>query len=368
MKRFTSLLTGGLLLCLLSFMKLSAQVVMAVQVPPAGVMMQSQLWNMVLTNSYTYPVSVTLMMRLSDAHTGQPVLTGVSRSLQLSVGAKQIQVKDVLPVAYEYLSPVADRRETALLAPGNYTVCYSVVLTGDTHSQPASEDCRNFTVEPLSPPILNTPVNNALVETLLPQFTWIPPTPLNIFTDLNYDLVIAEVAENQSAEEAIQVNMPVYRVSNLRQPFLNYPSGAPALDTGITYAWMITSNNGRQFAAQTNTWIFRMKQSGLIVHDDLSAFVQLRREGNDVMNCTGSVKCSYVNDAGDEKVRYEILSLEDNNRIIRHGNISLQPGNNMIVLPLDKGNRLSDGKLYLFRLYNGRAEKWEMQFIYHPAP
>ncbi|MBS0030638.1 hypothetical protein ACTJJ0_24245 [Chitinophaga sp. 22321] len=368
MNKFRSLLAGGFLFCLLASMKLHAQVVMAAQVPPAGIIQQSQLWNMVLTNLYPGSVRVSVIMRLSEVNTGQGILTGFSNEIELPAGAKQIQLKDLIPVSYEYLSPVADRRENALLMPGNYSVCYSVIVSGDKSGQPATEDCRNFTVEPVSPPMLNTPVNEALLDALLPQFTWIPPAPLNLFSDLNYDLVLVEMGVDQSAEEAVQVNIPVYRVSNLRQPFMNYPAGAPALDTGITYAWMVTANNGRQFAAQTNTWTFRMKQSGMVSQEDLSAYVQLKRNSNDVMNCGDVLKCSYVNDAGDEQVKYEITSLENDNHIVRQGNISLQPGTNMIELSLSRGSRLSAGKLYMFRLHNGRSENWEIKFVYHPAP
>lgn len=367
MNKRSTLLAGGFLCSLFLSLKLSAQVVMAVQVPPAGIIQQSQLWNMVLTNLYSYPVNVNLMMRVSDAGNGQGVFTGVSRGLVLPAGAKQIQLKDVRPVEYEYLSPVADRRENALLAPGRYTVCYSATIMGDKTDRPASEDCRSFTVEPVSPPMLNTPVNSALLDITLPQFTWLPPAPLTLFSDLNYDLVVVSVDESQSAEEAVQVNMPVYRVSNLRQPFMSYPAGAPALDTGITYAWMVTANNGRQFAAQTNTWTFRIRNNGLLVHDDLTSFVQLKRNGNEIVNSGATMKCSYVNDAGDTKVKYEIISLEDNNRIVRHGNVALQPGTNMMALPLEKGSRLSSGKLYQFNLYNGRGETWELKFIYQAA-
>lgn len=368
MNRIKSLFITGLLLCLFSSVRLRAQVVMSVQVPPAGIIQQSQLWNMVLTNSYSNVVTVTVMMRLSDAGSGQPVLTGISRSIQLAAGAKQLQLKDVVPVEYEYLLPVADRRENALLPPGNYNVCYSVVIMGDKTEHPVAEDCVNFIVEPVSPPMLNTPANDALVSTPLPQFTWIPPTPLNLFTDLNYDLLLVEVYPNQSAEEAVQINIPVYRVAGLRQPFINYPAGAPALDTGITYAWMVTSSNGRQFAAQTGTWTFRMKQPAMVLHDDPAAYVQLKRSsGGSVINCGNTVKCTYVNDAGDDKVKYEILSLEDNNRIMRHGNVTLQAGTNMIALSLDKGSRLATGKLYVFRLYNSRAESWEIKFLYNPS-
>jgi hypothetical protein len=366
MNRFKAQLVGGLFICLLLSLKLCAQVVMSVQVPPAGIIQQSQLWNMVLTNSYASPVMVTVMMRLSDAGTGQPVLTGLSRTIELAGGARQLHLNDVSPVAWEYLSTVADRRENALLPPGRYVACYSAVVSGSKADNPVTEDCVNFIVEPVSPPLLNTPVNNDLVEAPQPQFTWIPPTPLNLFTDLNYDLVLVEVDTNQSAEEAIQLNMPVYRISNLHQPFINYPAGAPVLDTGITYAWMITANNGRQFAAQTNAWVFRMKRPGNAVHEDLAAFVELKRTGNKVINCGNMVKCSYVNEPADKKVRYEIRSLEENNRVVRHGNINLQPGTNMIALPLDKGSRLLSGKLYVFSLYNSRAEDWGMKFIYNP--
>ncbi|MFY0254918.1 hypothetical protein ACDQ55_13305 [Chitinophaga sp. 30R24] len=366
MKRIKSP-AGVLLLSLLLSMKLSAQVVMSAQVPPAGILQQSQLWNMILTNSSPTPLMATVMLRLTDAVSGQPVLTGVSRAIQLTAGAKQLQLKDLGPVSYEYLSPVADRREYALLPPGKYTVCYSVVVSGDKSDHPVAEDCLNFIVEPVSPPQLNMPANKALLEAPLPQFTWIPPAPMNLFSDLNYDLVLVTMEENQSAEEAVQINIPVYRVSSLRQPFMNYPAGAPALDTGITYAWMVTANNGRQYAAQTNTWTFRMKRPANVLHDDLTAYVALKRNDSQVINCGNTVKCSYVNDAGDVKAKYEILALEDNNHVIRHGNVALQPGTNMMSVSLDNGNRLSGGKLYVFRLYNNRAETWEMKFIYNDS-
>ena len=363
MTRKKALASGTLLLLLLS-MKLNAQVAMSAQVPPAGILQQSQLWNMVVTNAASTPLTATIMLRLMDAVTGQPVLTGTSRAIQLSVGAKQLQLKDVGPVSYEYLSPVADRRENALLPPGKYKVCYSIVVTGDKSMRPQTEDCLSFVVEPVAPPQLNTPVNAALLDASQPQFTWIPPAPVNLFSDLNYDLTLVALYENQSPLEGVQVNMPVYRVSSLRQPFMTYPAGSPALDTGITYAWMVTANNGRQYAAQTDVWTFRVKRPANSIVDDLTSFVELRRNASQVINCGKSVKCSYVNDAGDEKATYEIVSLEDKNRVIRHGNINLQPGTNMIVLPLDTGSRLSAGKLYVFRLFNSRSETWEMKFIY----
>jgi hypothetical protein len=304
------------------------------------------------------------MMRLMDAVTGQPVLSGTSRPVILGTGARQLQLKDLGPISYEYLSPVADRRDNALLPPGKFRVCYSVVVMGDKSMGPQAEDCLNFVVEPVAPPQLSNPANASLVEELLPHFTWIPPAPVNLFADLNYDMVLVSLYESQSPVEAVQTNIPVYRASALHQPFLNYPGGAPALDTGVTYAWMITANNGRQYAAQTDVWTFKVKSVSQAEQVDLTTYIELKRSSNQVVNCSRSLKYSYVNDAGDSKVRYEIVCLDQNNRAVKHGNISLQQGNNMGELPLDRGGRLSDGQLYAFRLYNSRNEIWEMKFIY----
>jgi hypothetical protein len=238
---------------------------------------------------------------------------------------------------------------------------------GDKSMRPQSEDCLNFVVEPVAPPQLSSPANTSVVEEVMPHFTWIPPAPINLFSDLNYDMVLVQLFENQSPVEAVQTNMPVYRTSSLRQPFLSYPAGAPALDTGVTYAWMITANNGRQYAAQTDVWTFKMKSVAKEESIDLTGYVELRRNSNQIINCSKAVKCSYVNDAGDAKVAYQIISLDKTNDVIKYGNVNLKEGTNLIELPLDKGRKLSDGKLYVFRLFSSRNEVWEMKFIYHTA-
>ncbi len=355
------------MLCLLFVTNASAQVTMAVQVPPAGVMQQSQLWNMMLVNAATNTVSVRIMLRLTDAGNAQPVLTAVTRSIPLSPGGRQLQLKDINPVQYEYLSPVADRRENGLLAPGNYVACYSVMIDGDKSEKPAVEDCIPFTVEPVSPPLLNTPEDTARLETRLPQFSWLPPAPLNLFTDLNYELRVVEVRADQSAAEAIQQNIPVYIGTGLRNPVMTYPSGAVALDTGRTYAWMVIANNGRLFAAQTEVWTFSLKDTSIAKTPDDGGYVLLKREIDGVMgNCSGALKCIYVNDPGDDNVRYEIIALDDENQVAQSGSFHLSHGDNRLELQLGKGRRLAAGKHYTFVLYNSRNEQWRMNFAFNP--
>ncbi|WP_440135645.1 hypothetical protein [Chitinophaga sancti] len=271
-------------------LRAAAQVSMTVQLPPTGVMQKAQLWNILLVSAAASPIRVHLAVRVTDAQTNQPILTGVSRTVTLNKGAKQVQIGDVSPVTYEYLSPTADRSANGLLTAGTYLACYSVMQEAGDASTLIAEDCLPFAVEPVSPPILNSPANESVVEGNLPQFTWLPPAPLTIFSDLNYNFTIVELRNGQSAAEAIQQNIPVYRSVHNKNMFVNYPVSAVALDTSKKYAWTVIANNGNQFAAQTEVWTFNISnvQPDKIITEE-AAYVQLKR-GLDapLITCSGT--------------------------------------------------------------------------------
>lgn len=343
-----------------------AQVSMTVQLPPVGVLVKPQLWNVMLVNAGNRSTAVRLLLRLSDAGTTQPVLTAVTRTVVLNPGANQLQEKDLAPVQYEYLMMTTDRRPEGMLSPGNYLACYSVVLDGDKAGQPATEDCIPFAVEPLSPPLLNMPADAAVLEQRLPQFTWIPPAPLQLFTDLNYELVVTEMRDGQSAAEAVQSNIPVYRAPALRQVFAAYPSGGVPLDTGRTYAWTVKAYNGRQFAAQTEIWTFRLNSKALMPEYN-SPYVSLKREVDGVVtNCGNVLRFAYTNETMETNAHYSVISLDNGNREIMSGTVALQPGSNLLELKLRKSGKLKSGAYYALVLQNSRDERWRMNFNYNP--
>lgn len=341
-----------------------AQVSMTVQLPPTGVMQKAQLWNMLLVSTSSTPILVKIEMRMTDASTNQPILTGMSRTITLNKGAKQIQAGDVTPVTYEYLSAAADRSQNGLLTAGNYIACYSVVLLSGDASTLLTEDCLPFAVEPVSPPLLNSPADQSIVEGNLPQFTWIPPAPLSIFSDLNYDFIIVELRNGQSAPEAIQANIPVYRSVHNKNLFVNYPASAVALDTAKKYAWTVTAKNGSVFAAQTDIWTFKIKGIDVAkTTTESAAYILLKKELDATQfSCSGTLQVGYSNDAADTTVNYEILSLDAGGGVIQSGSLSLTRGQNQLKIVL-KG--LSNNQHYLFRLQNGRKEYWNAKFIYN---
>ncbi|WP_217603522.1 hypothetical protein [Chitinophaga sp. GbtcB8] len=352
------------LLLLAMSLRVGAQVSMTVQLPPAGVLLKAQLWNIVLVSAAGQPQYVRITLRLMDAQTNQPVLTGITRSITLNKGAKQLQVGDVMPVQYEYLSAAIDRSVNGLLPAGNYLACYSIIVSNDKSGNQPGEDCIPFTIEPVSPPLLNTPADQSVLESRLPQFTWLPPAPANMFNDLNYEMVLTEVHPGQSAQEAIQQNIAIYRAPRLKNIFVNYPAGAVALDTAKQYAWSVVARNGNLFAAQTEVWTFQIQEANAHTTMMNSGYVQLKKglDGT-VINCS-KLQCIYDNEAGDSTVPYELIALEDNNRVVYTGKLNVNPGDNRLEVPLNKRKALDGGRSYLFRLHNARNEYWQVKFIY----
>ena len=240
-----------LLLALLS----NAQVIVNVQLPPAGMIHKDQLWNLVLVNN-NISIDAAIALDIQDAATGQTVLSAVSSSFILGKGIKNINVKDAQPVQYNYLAADFTGRYLPL---GTYVACYRVIRKDPKEKAPLGDECVTINISPLSLPLLNTPADMSVLETSYPLFTWLAPGPIDMFDNLNYDLLIAEIFPGQSPAEAILYNTPVYTNNNLRITSQNYPSSFSKLKAGQQYAWQVTARNGLNYSAQTEVWSFSIQ-------------------------------------------------------------------------------------------------------------
>jgi hypothetical protein len=342
-----------------------AQVSMTLQVPPMGVLVKNQLWNMLLVNSGNRSVLLRINLVLLDEKTNQPVLTASTIPFLLNKGAKQLQAKDLSPIQYNYNGPAsnADRDPNGLLPAGSYQACYTVVNA--EKGNPTVENCIELNVDPLSPPLLNTPADEGSLYTAYPQFTWLPPTPPGLFSDLSYDLILVEVLAGQGKADAIQQNIPVYSAGFIKNLYMNYPSSYRALDTARLYAWRIVALNNGQPTAMSDIWTFRVTvppKPGLKSRS--SAYISLKRGLDPSIASSGeTLKLSYDNDAADTIVGYTITSLQEpGNPILQQGRLPLRKGNNLLQVSLQTSAGYAESKVYQFRLVNGRNESWTVKF------
>ena len=355
------------LILVLKAVCMQAQISMTLQVPPAGVLVKNQLWNMVLVNPGNSILNVRIGLVLLDEKTNQPVLTASTAPVTLPKGAKQLQARDFSPITYTYNGAAyqGDRDPNGMLPIGTYQACYTVINV--FKDVPMAENCIQLNVDPLSPPLLNTPADEANIYTPYPQFTWLPPTPITIFNDLSYAMVLVEVLPGQGKADAIQMNIPVYSGGFITDLFLNYPSSYRSLDTGRLYAWRVVSLNNGTPAAMTDIWTFRVVTPPKpVLPGPKNTFVELARGlGPSVSSSGETLMVTYDNSPADTTVSYTITCVDDpRNPTLQRGQLSLSRGANFLSIPLQKSAGWSTRKVYLFQFTNSRKENWTIKFTW----
>ncbi len=345
-------------LCALLPFAIQAQITLSVVLPPAGMVQKDQLWNLALVNNYNSTMDVSIYFTLQDAVSGQSVLTAGTRSLSLGKGLKLIQLRDVQPVQYNY---AAAGYSGSFLPLGAYLACYTIKRIHGEGAEAIATECVRLTISPLSPPLLNTPADRSVITDPYPPFTWLPPTPLDMFDNLQYDISVAEQLPGQSPAEAILYNTPQYISGRLRLPYGNYPSSYSKLGAGKTYAWQVTARNGASYAAVTEAWTFTVAADSAKTAPVAASYIQLKssQEKAGISYITGKdLNIKYYSFDPERTATIRILAMDQT--MIREEKRPLAYGDNFFSLRLD--NRFHKGKVYLINITDLRNNIYTATF------
>lgn len=255
-----------------------AQITINAQLPAGGFVQKEQLWNLILINNNADVSDVSIQLNLQNALTGEVLLNAVTGNILLAKGVKLIKAGDVQPVSYSYTQPDLVRN---YLPMGSYIACYRIITNTGRKDAPLTEECIRVNIDPLSPPMLNSPADKEEIATPYPQFSWMPPTPFEIFSNLGYDILVTEVLQGQSPVEAIQYNTPVYTKGNITQPYESYASSFTKLDTGKIYAWQVIAKNGINYSAKTEVWTFAIAKKQMEKSIITNTYVSLKNNVDD---------------------------------------------------------------------------------------
>jgi hypothetical protein len=351
----------------------NGQVLLKTQLPGAGAVLKSQLWNLSLVNTSSQAISVRIEMLMTNNATNQRVLSGVTKLFNIGRGVYQVTPANIIPVSYNVLSPEYNLNiaQEGLLPVGVFNVCYTVVEVNNDLGGPLIEECELIEIEPISPPILVSPGDKELLETPRPLFNWLPPSPVTLFNNLAYDFTLVEVEGIQNAASAIQENIPVYKQQNLLTPTVLYPSSMRQLDTAKTYAWQITARSGFNAIAKSEIWTFHLKDDKHenIQKDKASYYVRLKKE-LDVNStiCFRYLSYSYNNEINDKSVGIKIFDVTNASHkevILDSATVDIKYGENFNQLDLT--DLLKDNHIYLFDLKNSLDEHWHLRFEYRKS-
>jgi len=338
----------------------TAQVSLQPVVPAVGMIQKTQLWNVLIANSSSEPYNCRLELVLKDRSSNLEVFTATTSVFALGAGAKQFNINSLGPVQYNYLSPGFDAKQTGLLPVGNYTACYSLTGTGEKAISLADE-CIQFDIEPLSPPMLISPADSSLLETAPAQFSWIPPAPDGMFSRLNYEIIITPVNEGQTATEAIQENVPFYSQGNLTANFLSYAAAYQAFEKDKWYAWQVVARDDRNYAGKTDAWVFKMNADKATPVINSSSYLSLGKEGNvQGINYTSNHLLNIKYHSYDKAHTAEIIFLKNGKQLIKKIEQKVIYGDNFFTVRLN--NRFVEGQVYTIELTDESGRKYSALF------
>ena len=355
-------------LLLLQSLAARGQLIVNPQLPPSGIVLKSQLWNMVITNNSQNEESVIVNVMISDSHTGEEILGASTAPVLLNPGSNMLNSNMLMPIQYNIRSSSyqIDADQNGLLPPGSFLVCYNVYSTKQNIL--LGQGCNTIIVEPLSPPQLILPENQSSLDSSnLPQFSWLAPQPSNLFTNLHYDLYLVQIDSGQQATDAVQSNIPVFYQGDIYGTSLVYPASSPALQPGGQYAWKIVARDNQSAVSSSEVWAFavstpnndKMKNSTL-------PFTRLQKEGESGYSvCSGTLKFAYINEAADTFWNIRVFDISSTNLQtvpFSFDSIPINRGLNLVQTELTTSPAFMDKHIYLLELHNSRNEIWRMKF------
>ncbi|TMI63648.1 MAG: hypothetical protein E6H07_12810 [Bacteroidetes bacterium] len=346
------------ILCAALPLLLKAQFTVNVQLPPAGMIQKESLWNIVLVNNSSEMTDVSLSLNLQDAVTGQLVLAAVTRNFTTGKGIKVINYRDVQPVLFNYL---ASELSGNFIPLGSYIACYRV-FKKEKANEALADECVRININPLSPPLLNTPPDKSVLQTTYPQFSWIPPAPTEMFSNLSYDISVVEVMEGQSATQAIFNNIPVYANSNIRNVFENLPSSYSSLEPGKNYAWQVIAKNGFNYSGQTEVWTFTLgPPDSTKVKVTTSAYILLNDNSD-------NAAVNYINDKNlfikyysySKEYEATVKVKDADGKVMQELSQKISYGDNFLLFKLNR--HFEEGKVYTLEITDLQGKSHSVPF------
>jgi hypothetical protein len=351
------------LLCIVVPIASHAQVTMSAQLPPAGLVQKDQLWNLVLVNNKEDVLNVSIRLNIQDAGSGELVMSATTGIVVLNKGVKLVGRNDIQPVLYNY-----NRNDfsKSFLPMGSYVACYQLYATSEKGEELLGDECIKLNIDPLSPPLLTSPTDKAEIITPYPQFSWVPPAPLDMFSNLNYDLLVTEVLEGQSPTEAIQQNTAVYSKSNLAQPFESYASSFSALKPEKTYAWQVVARNESEYAVKTEVWTFKVRQDSVTKIISLAPYLKLSKSSlqTSVVH-QGILKMEIVNPLRDSTASFTVRNLSANDKesnVVFTFKMPIKTGHNFLEYDMNKHGKLNRKDIYEVVYVAGSKESLYLRF------
>ncbi|MFN8367593.1 MAG: hypothetical protein U0Y96_10215 [Candidatus Kapaibacterium sp.] len=251
------LCTGVVLVLMFGFTHAQDPVTVILVHPPPNQMRLADLWRVTLINTTQQPKKIYLHGTGTEQRDGL-IVDAQTREFDLPPGTKVVTGSFVQPIK---VNKSNDRYKniitnTGTVPSGDYTICLDAVEVGTNIV--LGRDCFEQRIEQMSPPVLVSPDNGESALDSLPNFSWLPPTPLPIDIRVVYSLKIVEVLGVQTPQQAMISNPAHFENARILPTVFNYPISARQIASNKKYAWKIIAYSSDGYViGESEVWWFK---------------------------------------------------------------------------------------------------------------
>lgn len=320
-----------------------------------------------LMNSSNEDVKATVIIRVSEQTAGN-VLTGTIVSVPLNRGSNTLDraafSRGRFSFGNNYYGLTVN--QTGRFPEGEYEYCFEVEITDSktAWSSPFFENCFVLQLQPLTPLLLINPPDGDENCNTRPSFLWHLPMPFPM--DAKCRLILAELKEKQDVAEAINYNVPIINQGNIFGNQLLFPTGAPALKEGKTYAWQVTVYTGKSILKKSEIWTYPVKCEEIKQQPNTDSYRELKEtEDGNFYVADKVLRFSFNNPYSAGDFGYSIVGISNPETVIKGlPQLKMQAGLNKYDIDLSENKSFKNGQEYLLKikLINGRA--MSLRFIY----
>jgi len=144
-----------------------------------------------------------------------------------------------------------------IFPPGTYNVDFTLYgRPSDGEFTELATVSEQVMVDAMWPPMLLSPNDGDSIQTPNPVLTWTPAFSTYLGGAVSYILRITEIFSDQSKQQAIASNLPLYTETNIPMPLQIYPNTARPLEEGKRYAWQVEGRMGSSSLGHSEVWEF----------------------------------------------------------------------------------------------------------------
>jgi hypothetical protein len=254
--------------------------------------------------------------------------------------------------------------QTSRFMEGEYEYCYEFISDPKAINPQTYFNCFQHLLQPSTPLSLIEPFNRSSICNTRPDLMWIPPVPLQ--PEVRFRVLLVEIKEKQLPAEALSMNLPLILTGNLSNNILNFPSQAPSLIEGKTYAWQVLAYAGKTTVTQSEIWSFTIKCGERKTDSTRNSYAELKVEldGNYYV-ADRILRFSFDNPYGDGMLSYDIRDVSKPDKSIKKlPPIKMKAGLNVIDLDLSTHPAFKNGGQYILTVSNIEQHKLQMRFLY----